>query len=257
MKISVVTIGYGEVAPIYETLQSVDSQTSVNIESIVVVSGLDEDENLILENKYSRPGRIFILNRDKSLYHAMNIGLQSSSGDAVMFLNSGDTFLTESSAESIEENFQFGKCLIFRTVQEFDGYGFVRPKLKKIMLLAEHPGHQGFIAPMPEAKKIPYDSEKILIGADTEWMRHLIAEFGFEVSATVISRFSLGGISNAPTLKLAKAKYREQGVATFSVIILKLLLRRLVGLSRYYRIIYFNKYELVKLADQCNNSEAL
>lgn len=91
MKISIITVCYNSAATIEKTLQSVASQTYNNIEYIVV-DGNSNDGTLAIIEKYNHLITKWISEPDKSLYDAMNKGIQMATGDLIGILNADDTF---------------------------------------------------------------------------------------------------------------------------------------------------------------------
>lgn len=91
MKISIVTVCYNSAETIRDTIESVLSQTYLDIE-YVIVDGASKDATLRIVKEYE--GRIakFISEPDKGIYDAMNKGIQAATGDVVGILNSDDFF---------------------------------------------------------------------------------------------------------------------------------------------------------------------
>lgn len=87
-KLSVITVVYNNVKDIERTMLSVLDQTYPNIEYLII-DGLSTDGTLELVKKY-QDRVIFISEKDKGIYDAMNKGLAIATGDYVLFMNSGD-----------------------------------------------------------------------------------------------------------------------------------------------------------------------
>ena len=90
-KLSVITIVYNNVRDIERTMLSVINQTYQNVEYIIV-DGLSNDGTLDIIHKYSDKVAKLISEKDEGIYDAMNKGLAASTGDYVVFMNSGDEF---------------------------------------------------------------------------------------------------------------------------------------------------------------------
>lgn len=100
--ITVITINLNNSTGLQKTIQSVLSQTYKNIEYIVIDGGSTDDSvRVIEENKehisYS------ISEPDSGVYNAMNKGIQKASGEYLLFLNSGDYFISESIVKTISK----------------------------------------------------------------------------------------------------------------------------------------------------------
>ncbi len=91
MKISLITVCFNSAETIADTLASVDAQSGVEIEHIVV-DGASRDRTLQILNDHAKPWRLIVSEPDEGLYHAMNKGLRLASGEAIGFLNSDDFY---------------------------------------------------------------------------------------------------------------------------------------------------------------------
>lgn len=91
MKISIITAVYNGGSNISATLQSVAAQDYSEIEHIVI-DGASKDATL--ENIQSNRTRLAVLisEPDTGVYEAFNKGLLCATGDAIAFLNCGDTY---------------------------------------------------------------------------------------------------------------------------------------------------------------------
>ena len=235
MKITIITINYGDLSPVIKTINSVSNQSIMCFEHLIIASGVSSDDALVLKNKFSTPYRKFIFNKDKSLYNAMNIGLQKASGDCVLFLNGGDEFYSCESISTIQKSWKPNICLVFRTLQVYGEDMYIRPRLKHLKDLFKRPGHQGFLAPINRSK-IFYD-EKQSLNADGLWMKININKHGALIFPYILSRFTLGGISNSPSIKHSLLLLSSSGVKKSIIEILKTLLLALVGTRRYYKLL--------------------
>lgn len=91
MKISVITINYNTGREFLRTKASVTSQSYSNIEWVVIDGGSTDDSmNEILKSKDLID--ILIIGKDRGISHAFNKGIDAATGDALIFMNSGDTF---------------------------------------------------------------------------------------------------------------------------------------------------------------------
>ncbi len=92
MKITIVTINYNNLCGLKETVQSVLTQNDYNlIEYIIIDGGSTDGSKDYLE---TLPNTIkWISEKDNGISDAFNKGIQLSTGDTVLFLNSGDCFI--------------------------------------------------------------------------------------------------------------------------------------------------------------------
>lgn len=92
MKITVVTVCLNAEKTIELTIQSVLEQTFREIEYLII-DGKSNDRTLDIVNKYNNDKRVRLYSeRDSGLYNAMNKAIDFSTGDYIIFMNSGDVF---------------------------------------------------------------------------------------------------------------------------------------------------------------------
>lgn len=127
-KISIITVTYNSSVTIAACIFSVNEQTYLNIEHIII-DGASKDNTLEIIN--SMPNRVvkIISEPDKGMYDAMNNGIKLVSGDIIGILNSDDFFTSNDVIEKIASEFKSSQT---------DGvYGdicFVKPtNLKKVV----------------------------------------------------------------------------------------------------------------------------
>ena len=104
--ITVVTVVFNGEATLEQTIQSVVNQTYDNVEYIVV-DGNSMDKTLDIIKKYEDKIDYWQSEPDKGIYDAMNKGIELANGDWINFMNSGDSF----SSQSVIEQIFYGKCL--------------------------------------------------------------------------------------------------------------------------------------------------
>lgn len=100
MKYTIITVCYNAEETIDATIKSVLEQTYENIEYIVI-DGLSSDNTKSIIENYKDQISIYISEKDKGIYDAMNKAIKLSSGDILYFLNSGDTFLQTNTIEYV------------------------------------------------------------------------------------------------------------------------------------------------------------
>ena len=90
MTLSIITINRNNAHGLKKTMQSVVSQTSKDLEYIVV-DGASTDESVEVIKHFAEQREIrWVSERDKGIYNAMNKGIGMAQGEYVMILNSGD-----------------------------------------------------------------------------------------------------------------------------------------------------------------------
>ena len=108
--ISIITITYNAESTIEPTLISVASQTFRDFEHIIV-DGASTDDTLSIARKFT--DLRILSERDSGLYDAMNKGMVMARGKYLLFLNSGDTFHSDTTLASYAERAAQGDDIIF------------------------------------------------------------------------------------------------------------------------------------------------
>jgi glycosyltransferase involved in cell wall biosynthesis len=102
MKVSIITAVYNGAQTIAATLHSVAQQDHDAIEHIVVDGGSTDATLAIVRANEGRVSRT-ISEPDTGVYEAFNKGLHLATGDAIAFLNSGDTYVSSNAVSRMVE----------------------------------------------------------------------------------------------------------------------------------------------------------
>jgi glycosyltransferase involved in cell wall biosynthesis len=89
MLISIITINYNDAAGLKKTMASVLEQTYEDIEYLVIDGGSTDGSASHIE-LYQKDLAYWVSEPDQGIYSAMNKGIDQSTGDYLLFLNSGD-----------------------------------------------------------------------------------------------------------------------------------------------------------------------
>lgn len=161
LKVSVVTVVRNDAKNIEKTILSVLSQTYPCIEYIIV-DGASTDGTIEIIKKFSDKISYWISETDKGVYDAMNKGIKASTGNFVIFMNSGDTFHSDDAIEKMRLCEVEPKTIVYGNVlaKYWDGAKVERPmeffktsmKFKGIGI-----NHQTIFFPGDEIRKREYD----------------------------------------------------------------------------------------------------
>lgn len=100
MKVSIITAVFNGASSVARTLQSVAEQDHPQIEHIVV-DGASQDPTLAIVAANDKRIATIISEPDNGPYDAFNKGLRCATGDAIAFLNSGDTYASANSVSRL------------------------------------------------------------------------------------------------------------------------------------------------------------
>ncbi len=188
IKITVITCTYNASATFGRTLKSVQNQTCLAVEHIIV-DGKSTDSTLQMAEKYKLESDAsgnghevkIVSEKDRGLYDAMNKGLALASGDYLVFLNAGDKFHDADTLKHVAECAEMGDSLLpgvlygdtdlvddngeflrHRRLHPFEGLSW--RSFRHGMLVC----HQAFYALTGIAKVTPYNI-KYRYSADVDW----------------------------------------------------------------------------------------
>ena len=106
--ISIITVTFNSAQTLRDTIQSVFSQTYLDIEYIII-DGLSTDNTIAIVQEYEQQfnGRLkWISEKDVGLYDAMNKGIRMATGDIVGIINSDDFYHRRDVISKVAEVFQ-------------------------------------------------------------------------------------------------------------------------------------------------------
>lgn len=193
MLISIITINLNNLTGLKKTISSVLNQFYNQIE-FIIIDGLSNDgsKEYIVQNKslfYA-----YISEKDNGIYHAMNKGIRLSTGDFVIFLNSGDTLDSPNILNEIPFNLLKDK-LIFGRARLSNGKLYPNTDKIKYWLNYSLPNHQAMFFPKKFYKK-NYFNENFKIVGDSEYKFRAFQDLDYFFTDLVICRFDLNGLSN-------------------------------------------------------------
>ena len=150
LKMTIITPVFNGEKYLEETINSVISQSYNNIEYIVV-DGQSRDNTLGIINAHRDRISQVIVERDNSMYEAINRGIRAASGDYMLVLNSDDCLASESTIQKVVEFIgQNSGCLgYYGNLLKREGESISKRKVfqitKRNLLFTEH----GTLIPHP------------------------------------------------------------------------------------------------------------
>ena len=89
MKLSIITINYNNAIGLEKTIKSLIEQSYQEYEYIVIDGASDDDSKAVILKNQSHIST-WCSEKDTGVYNAMNKGILRSTGEYLLFLNSGD-----------------------------------------------------------------------------------------------------------------------------------------------------------------------
>lgn len=209
MKISVITINYNNLGGLKKTVASVISQTYNNIEYIVVDGGSSDGsaEYLLSMQKHFSYA---VSEKDNGIYNAMNKGIAHSSGDYLIFMNSGDEFFNQDVVNDIfARNIGSADIIVGSVVDEHNGYGKVRHPAPLSNFEHEQPFcHQACFIRGNLMRSYLYDETYRYVADDAFLYRCYSDKKSFVVVNRIIALYNVDGMSQDS--RYAEAVYQER-----------------------------------------------
>lgn len=236
-RICIITVGAGSNSGVSDTVLSVDRQSFAPHHHLLVLSGVPKDQ---VEAVPAKPFREIICDQDTSLYNAMNIALERACGDLIVFLNGGDTLYADSTLKTVDRTWDGKSILSGRSVQHYRNSLFLRPPVTRLTDLYGSAPHQSFYVPLNNP--LPKYGEMGRIGADSRWMNDIREIYPQQLTHHILCRFALGGLSNKPSIKTIKRRWRHDGLKSTAKEVCKFCLHHFIGAEKAYRLLYRNRY---------------
>ena len=106
MLISIITVVKNDEKNIFNTLQSVKSQTYNDIEHIIIDGKSSDSTFNKIKNFNFKHKFFFSSSKDINIYDALNKGIQKSNGDIIGILHSGDKFYNKNVVSTVVKYFK-------------------------------------------------------------------------------------------------------------------------------------------------------
>ena len=177
-KVSVVTVCYNAVNSIEKTILSVINQKYSNIEYIII-DGNSSDGTLEIVKRYKNSISRWISEPDRGIYDAMNKGLKIATGEWIIFMNSGDSFVNE----NVISSFPFDKHYLAMYGNAYyvtnDGLKNRKGQCERVVYRDMPNTHQTFFVNTEEARTIKFDLQ-YRFAADYNMIYKMYLKYGIK-----------------------------------------------------------------------------
>ena len=179
MKISIITINFNNAAGLYKTIASVQGQTYHDIEYIVIDGG-SADNSLDIIEASGKKLHYWISEKDNGMYEAMNKGILRSSGDYLLFLNSGDILSTACTLQNAVAYFA-NEDIIYGNIQIISDEVYRTESYPDVLnlnyFITGAIPHQGMFIKRSVFSLVGLYSEQLLICSDWKFQLDCICKF--------------------------------------------------------------------------------
>ncbi|MEX6233661.1 glycosyltransferase family 2 protein [Providencia hangzhouensis] len=214
MKVSIITATYNSSNTIIDTLKSLENQSYLDIEYIII-DGASKDNTLDIIKKHSTKVSKIISEPDKGIYDALNKGIENSTGDIIGFLHSDDIFaypnaiedlvsiLINEQSQAIYADLEYvSKENTSNVVRRWVSGNYKHSNLKKGWM----PPHPTFFMKRSLYKKYGNFDLNFKISADYDSLLRYLWLHNISVSylPKVVTKMRVGGESNRSFLNILK-----------------------------------------------------
>jgi glycosyltransferase involved in cell wall biosynthesis len=199
LKITICSVVLNARNEIEKLIQSVLCQTYSNIEYILI-DGQSTDGTIDVIQQYKNKISKIIIEKDDGLYNAMNKALHLATGDYILFLNAGDSFVSSYVVEGVVSSITNNQAVYYGDVillnSQKNSATFWGGYFGKHRLCFENISHQAVFYPKSVYKNYSYDLRYKIFG---DWMYNISLKaenVRFIYLKKIISFFELGGLSS-------------------------------------------------------------
>ncbi len=218
MKVSVITAVYNSRATFGDALDSVRRQAGVDVDHVVIDGASTDGTTQLLEAR-RHEFAVFLSERDRGIYDALNKGIARATGDVVGFLHADDVFAADDTLLQVARAFAdpavdavYGDCEYVRAdapqsvVRHWRAGEFTPRRLAWGWM----PPHPTLYVRRGWYERLGTYDTRYRIAADYHFVLRLFSQAGLRVAYVprVLVRMRVGGVSNRSLATLVR-KSRE------------------------------------------------
>jgi glycosyltransferase involved in cell wall biosynthesis len=201
-KISIVTVNKNNAAGLEKTIKSVISQKKDFCE-FIVIDGESTDNSKDLLDNYKSEISFYSSEPDTGIYNAMNKGILKSTGDFILFLNSGDFLINENVIENLVKQISSTDDIVSGSIIIEDKFNKQHKMFSQESIEIQHfinlsLYHQATLISRKLFEKFGFYNENFKIGGDYEFFIRVFYKYNckYRRISDEISYFKSDGISN-------------------------------------------------------------
>lgn len=201
--LSIITICFNAGEALRRTIESVNEQTYLDIEHVIIDGGSTDVSVDLIKNLARRNVR-WVSEQDEGIADAFNKGTALTQGNYVCYLNAGDAFVSPQvltqAASQMERNDPKAAAIFYGDfISTSNGVQRLHRTSSRVEDFAwDNPiNHQSAFVPRALAIEYPYD-KRLVLGMDYEFWLRLIKVAEFKKLNFPVAIFELGGRSSTP-----------------------------------------------------------
>lgn len=218
-KLTIITINYNNLEGLKRTLDSVVNQTWQDFEYIIIDGGSTDGSAVYIENQRVHID-YWVSEPDEGIYHAMNKGIKSATGDFIILMNSGDVFYNDTIIEALSSELKNTDAILYGDV-------VLRNEKKNTERIQKHPEKLNFsyfynqticqqacLIKRSLFDTVFYFNENYKISSDWEFLIYAIyiEKVKTRKIDLLISIYDTSGISGNPDFRQIATKERQQTI---------------------------------------------
>ena len=212
--VTVITVNKDNLHGLKKTIKSIAEQSYKQIQH-VIVDGASKDGSIqYIELLAKNNNCVHVRDNGSGIYQAMNLGIKASTSDYVMFLNSGDRFIDQTSLNKLAAN--IGECDVAYgkvATEDNNGNQEIIPACENIYFKNRYQHNLPSIATSLVAREkileVGCFNTKFRIASDVELIYKIVLSNGsFKYVPEPVVLFDMNGISSKQPVIAAKERLR-------------------------------------------------
>ncbi|MEL6813039.1 MAG: glycosyltransferase family 2 protein [Bacteroidota bacterium] len=211
-KLSIITINYNDAEGLEKTMDSVFGQTFRDYEYIIIDGG-SKDTSVQQIEAHAPKITHWVSEKDDGVFHAQNKGIMASTGEYLLFLNSGDVLDHANALTEFISHQDFQGDIIYGDYRFEDGEKVYADELTPYYFVKTSLPHQSTLFRRTVFDTMGLYDEKYKIAADRAFFIKcfMSGKISFQHIKYPLTLFDLSGLSNDPNF-LEKKKEEDEAL---------------------------------------------